>query len=664
MRWKVTTNTVVLLASTGITTTTSAMNQGIDLSRYSRSVSAGLTGVQSRLSQFFQGAPRVSPRPFDRVPRQNALSEANVLTNEPWGDHIGAKSGEITRMYCINLNGITLDKRGGKFDTVCRCMKEVQADIFSGQEHKLDTTQSSVRTIIYDTARQHWERQRVVMGTTPIPFEKTHKPGGTMMITTGALTSRVKKQVRDKWGRWVCQEFKGKNDKQIAVMSAYQPIDKGAQTGRITVAAQHISLLIQTQDSCTKPREAFRRDLMECIKNYQNNGFEILLTGDFNEVLGSELEGMSKIANATGLLDLMAKHNASTPPATYARGAKRLDYALASPAISAALVAAGYEAFDSRIPSDHRGYFFDFDTAKLFGSETQELETRPRRILQTSNTKQVTEYIRQKHSLLQQCAAFTRMLKLSSPGQRPAFAERLDADVLNASLTAEKRIPKYDTPAWSVVLTQARQYVSILTKQLTALRTGINHHQTLETALQSITETADISHQLPLTIEACSTRLRKAKQHVKDLVKVSTERRDQELKIRIQTLEQSAHLHERNMAQALQRLKKREALKLLFRKLRYARTPNKRQGVTSIEIPLHPTDNPKACTNGSKLTYHLKSYNIYNNEIGNTSDRHTARHLRSHLCQHISVLLATASMVNKCWMERTTQRNWKRTCNF
>ena len=495
MKWRVATYTAVLASTRNMTT--SAMNQGIDLSRYSRPLTAGITGVQSRLNQFFQGTPRVSPRPFDQAPRQSVLSNTNALSNEPWGDQIGAKTEDITRMYCINLNGITLDKRGGKFDTVCRCMKEVQADIFSGQEHKLDTTQSNVRTIIYDTARQHWERQRVVMGTTPIPFEKTHKPGGTMMLTNGALTSRIKKQVRDKWGRWVCQEFKGKDNKQIAIMSAYQPIDKGSQTGKITVAAQHISLLLQSQDGCTKPREAFRRDLLECINNYQTNGFEIILTGDFNEVLGSELDGMSKIANETGLIDLMAKHNASTPPATFARGAKRLDYALVSPSVSDALVAAGYEAFDSRIPSDHRGYFFDFNTAKLFGSETQELETRTRRILQTSNIKQVTEYIRQKHLLLQNCDAFKRMIKLHSPGHRPAFAERLDADVLNASLTAEKRIPKYDTPAWSVELTQARYYVAIPTKQLTALQTGIDHHQTLETALQSIQESETISHHLP-----------------------------------------------------------------------------------------------------------------------------------------------------------------------
>jgi hypothetical protein len=211
MRWR--SGITTALAATNLTFAKAIMHNGIDLSGYSRSVATGIAGAQRKVNQFFNGTPRVSPRPFDRITRQSVLSSANAISNEPWGDIIGEIAQDITRMYCINLNGITLDKKGGKFDTVCRCMKEVQADIFSGQEHKLDTTQSAVRTIMYDTARQHWERQRVVMGTTPIPFEKTHKPGGTIMITTGALTSRVKKQVRDKWGRWVCQEFQGKDTK-------------------------------------------------------------------------------------------------------------------------------------------------------------------------------------------------------------------------------------------------------------------------------------------------------------------------------------------------------------------------------------------------------------------------------------------------------------------
>ncbi len=41
------------------------------------------------------------------------------------------------------------------------------------------------------------------------------------------------------------------------------------------------------------------------------------------------------------------------------------------------------------------------------------------------------------------------------PGNRHSFAERLDRDRLQASLTAEKRVKKFQIPAWLVALAQA-----------------------------------------------------------------------------------------------------------------------------------------------------------------------------------------------------------------
>ena len=115
--------------------------------------------------------------------------------------------------------------------------------------------------------------------------------------------------------------------------TVYQPSEKGgSQIGKITVEAQQISLLLQTHDTLSTPRAAFRRDLLQCIKQYQQESYDLLITGDFNEVLGSERDGMSQIVSETGLIDLMAAHNSADPtPATYTRGQKRLDYALAIP---------------------------------------------------------------------------------------------------------------------------------------------------------------------------------------------------------------------------------------------------------------------------------------------------------------------------------------------
>ena len=333
--------------------------QGVDLSSYTNQAAATrMERAQAQWTKLLADGVRMTTRPFDQF-RKPVLSKANERENEPWGDPITEKLPNITRVYCIKLNGLTLDSRGGKFDTVCRCVKEVQADIFCGQENKLDTMQHTVRTILYETISQHWEKNRIVFGTTPIEFSTQSKPGGTLVFTTGALTSRVMKQVRDKWGRWVIQEFRGQNNRKLAVLTVYQPIEKGgSQIGKITVEAQQTSLLLQTSDALSKPRDAFRRDLLQCIKQYQQEEFDILITGDFNEVLGSDSDGMSKIASETGLLDIMAAHHLEQPPATYARGQKRFDSALASPRVMEALQAAGYEAFGHQIASDHRGYFF------------------------------------------------------------------------------------------------------------------------------------------------------------------------------------------------------------------------------------------------------------------------------------------------------------------
>jgi hypothetical protein len=135
----------------------------------------------------------------------------------------------------------------------------------------------------------------------------------------------------------------------------------------------------------------------------------------------------------------MSLCHSSTPPATYARGRTRLDYALATNHVANALVSAGYESFNSRFPSDHRSYFLNFDTQKLFGTDTQQiLGKHSDRILRSNNVAQTTQYIQAKYDLLLQHNAFARGDQPSQPGEKHEFAERLDRDLVSASIAAEK----------------------------------------------------------------------------------------------------------------------------------------------------------------------------------------------------------------------------------
>jgi hypothetical protein len=414
-----------------------------------------------------------------------------------------------------------------------------------------------------------------------------------MIMTVNSLTGRLCKQEKDKWGRWTSQVYQGQSGRKVAIISAYQPIYTGEQVGKITVAAQHISLLIQSGDTVLNPRVAFRRDLAEWLKDYQTKGYEILLTGDFNEPLGNDPEGMSKIAGDFKLMDLMASRHSSQPPATYARGTQRLDYALASAGVCKALQRAGYEPFNYRIATDHRGYFLDFNTSDLFGSDTQSLANRASRELSSSNHQQVTAYIRRKYEILTACNAFDRAAKLCHLGDRHAFAERLDKDITAASLTAEKDLPKFGAPAWSVALACARRKVLVLTKHLSSLKTGLDHRSILQHDVDAL---EDSTFELPLTIPECSTKLRVIKQEIKELIATSTERRDQELKRKLAELELSTASADKKMAEQLRRIKKAEDLKNLFRKLKYVRTTQERKGVTRIEIPRMEGQDPKECT--------------------------------------------------------------------
>ena len=73
-------------------------------------------------------------------------------------------------------------------------------------------------------------------------------------------------------------------------------------------------------------------------------------------------------------------------------------------------------------------------------------------------------YIRARHELLVNCEGIRQSMRLMNPGNRHAFANRLDQDVLAASLQAEKRIPQFDSPVCSAALVRERQCVSILSK--------------------------------------------------------------------------------------------------------------------------------------------------------------------------------------------------------
>ena len=136
------------------------------------------------------------------------------------------------------------------------------------------------------------------------------------------------------------------------------------------------------------------------------------------------------------------------------------------------MVAAGYKAFNERFLSDHRGYFFDFNTKLLFGSPNQDLASLSKRRLNTANLKNTTTYIEKLYDLLRSHNVFDPAERLTIAGNHHTLAEALDRDVTAACLSAESRLPAFGEAAWSKELATARKRTNTIGQLLYTMKAG------------------------------------------------------------------------------------------------------------------------------------------------------------------------------------------------
>jgi hypothetical protein len=226
------------------------------------------------------------------------------------------------------------------------------------------------------------------MGSSPIEMTHQYKPGSTTLLLRGKISAWLVTTGSDDMGRWTYQTFSGKRNQNVTIVNAYQVCDKSvSQRERYTAAAQQESLLQKGSETNPNPQKHFRLDLHHFLQQRRQVGDEIILTGDFNEALGDETDGIPKLCSSLSLVDLMfSLHNSRQIP-TYARGKKRLDYALATPLAARTIVAGGYEPFNHRLASNHRAFFLDFNDAALFDSQSPCLASIQRRDLHAKTRK-------------------------------------------------------------------------------------------------------------------------------------------------------------------------------------------------------------------------------------------------------------------------------------
>ena len=150
-----------------------------------------------------------------------------------------------------------------------------------------------------------------------------------MMGITGNLYGRIQSKVEDIYGRWCGFHLLGKDGKELFILTVYN-VSQTDRTGNETLynqqQAQYLlhyntKSLTCNKDKYIDPKKRFVQDLTILLKQVAASGHDIILTGDFNEILGESHNHLTLALLDIGLHDIIAlKHGFDTEIATYKRG--------------------------------------------------------------------------------------------------------------------------------------------------------------------------------------------------------------------------------------------------------------------------------------------------------------------------------------------------------
>jgi hypothetical protein len=522
--------------------------------------------------------------------RRRIAATPSQLPAKYWGDFLGPKDPNHLRIYLQNPNRISAKDDFVDFQYLCQALFSNDVDIFGLSETGLDWKQHGPRSRCRQIMDDFWQHTRLITSTSSIASDTYTQFGGTCTGVTGKWSGRISEQGMDSHGlgRWSYVSITGKNGRQVLITTVYQACKASISTiGSKTAYAQQWHLIRQEGDRMPDPRKRFIQDLDAFLEPHYAKGTEILLIGDFNETLGDSLQGLDSIVDKYGLLDLMPYHHGLDGELeTYARGTKRLDYALGTQELAESIVRIGITPYNFVITSDHRGLFIDFDVDAFLGGDPSHLMSPALRGIKSNSPKQCRKYVTAVDKYLKEHKVFERAARLQAltdaHGLTQPLArkwERIDRDLLRACLHAERLTRCRDRPAWSPKLHQASMAVAYWKITLSGMRNNRDFADQLELLLQQL-DWDEHPPNAPAKDDIVA-KLRDAQKEIRTIRADATEHRSEFLQERAAA---EALAGNDEVAKVLRRIEKAEATKVCFRLLRKYLKPSTRGGITRIEV--------------------------------------------------------------------------------
>jgi hypothetical protein len=301
------------------------------------------------------------------------------------------------RVYCQNVCGI-FNREGIEVDSAFKEIKQAGADIFMFNETHGDESNAIARRALRLLKQRMWretnEDYKIVNFT---------KPGGNMVGITGPLVGRIRETITDPYGRWGGYTIIGRDNKVIMMLTAYNVSQyKNAKVGNDTLFNQQIALYKLNNTRDPDPKKIFINGLKELVPQARKEDKDIILTGDFNEMVGDDSDGMARVLHAGNLTDVHSNQHGIVDITTYMRGTKRLNYVSATPRLVDHILRSGYKSFHARIASDHREYFVDFALAGFLERQLPSIFSATSRAIRGTHPSNITKYVEYLHEYLEE----------------------------------------------------------------------------------------------------------------------------------------------------------------------------------------------------------------------------------------------------------------------
>ena len=181
--------------------------------------------------------------------RKRRVLEANKKTEPSFtpSQKMGQDADNILSFEHINVNGIRPHDEFIELKNTMGILHNMEASVYSLVETQWDTTCPVLARNIKDIIKKEDTYAKVEFASNQDEhFEKSWKPGGTMIGVSGKWACRAESTGSDHMGRWSWVDLRGKKGRMIRVISAYRVSQEQiAQAGETTSCKQQVRSLLK-----------------------------------------------------------------------------------------------------------------------------------------------------------------------------------------------------------------------------------------------------------------------------------------------------------------------------------------------------------------------------------------------------------------------------------